>query len=247
MNDSLAEQYLNAVLEVLKKVQFTQMERIRQAAVLVADAIAHDGIVHVFGAGHSHLLAEEIFFRAGGLAPVNAILEPSLMLHAGATKSTAIEKIPGYATILLEYHNVRPGDVLIIVSNSGVNSVPVELAIQARARQVPTIGLTCIAYSQRLAPKNPAGKRLYEVVDVVIDNGGFPGDAVLEVTGLKARIGPTSTVVGAAILNALIVEAIQRLQAKGFEPPVFLSSHLDGAEQHNAQVIQRYRERIRFF
>lgn len=221
------------------------MGRIRQAAELVADAIARGGVIHVFGAGHSHLLAEEIFFRAGGLAPVNAILEPSLMLHAGATKSTAIEKIAGYATILLEYHNVRPEDVLIIISNSGVNCVPVELAIQARARQVPTVGITSVAYSQRLAPNNPAGKRLFEVVDVVIDNGGSPGDAILNVTGLKAGIGPTSTVVGAAILNALIVEAIQDLKAKGFEPPILMSSHLDGAAQHNAQVIQHYRGRIR--
>lgn len=245
MSGSLAERYFDRVLDILQEVRRTQMGRIRQAAVLIADTIVRGGIIHIFGAGHSHLLAEEVFFRAGGLAPVNAILEPSLMLHAGALKSTAIEKIPQYAAILLEYHDVRSGDLLIIVSNSGVNSVPVELAIQARARLVTTIGLTCVAYSKQLQPNNPAGKRLHEVVDLTIDNGGVPGDAVLKVQGLEPGIGPTSTVIGAAILNALMAEAIQHLRAQGLEPPVFLSSHLDGATEHNAQLIQRYRERIR--
>ncbi|MGQ9734971.1 MAG: sugar isomerase domain-containing protein [Candidatus Bipolaricaulia bacterium] len=245
MSSPLAKQYFERVLDILQEVQRTQMERIQQAARLIADTIAREGIVHIFGAGHSHLLAEEVFFRAGGLAPVNAILEPSLMLHAGALKSTAIEKISQYATVLLEYHDVRPGDVLIIISNSGVNSVPVELAIQARAQKVTTIGLTCIAYSQQLQPNNPAGKRLYEVVDLVIDNGGVPGDAILKGPGLEPGVGPTSTVVGATILNALMAEAIQDLWARGIEPPVFLSSHLDGAAEHNARLAQRYRERIR--
>lgn len=245
MSNSLAEQYFDRVMDILQEVRRTQIRRIQQAAALVADTIARGGIIHIFGAGHSHLLAEEVFFRAGGLAPVNALLEPSLMLHAGALKSTAIEQIPQYAAILLEYHGVRSGDVLIIVSNSGVNSVPVELAIQARARRVATIGLTCVAYSQQLQPNNPAGKRLHEVVDLTIDNGGVPGDAILKVPGLGPGVGPTSTVVGATILNALMAEAIQRLRVQGLEPPVFLSSHLDGAVEHNAQLIQRYRERIR--
>jgi uncharacterized phosphosugar-binding protein len=245
MGASLAEQYFDRLLNILQEVRRTQMDHIRQAAMLVADTIARGGIIHIFGAGHSHLLAEEVFFRAGGLAPVNAILEPSLMLHAGALKSTAIEKIPQYAAVLLEYYDVRSGDVLIIVSNSGVNSVPVELAIQARARRITTIGLTCVACSQQLRPNNPAGKRLYEVVDLTIDNGGAPGDAILKEPGLEPGVGPTSTVVGAAILNALMAEAIQCLRAQGLKPPVFLSSHLDGAAEHNAQLIQRYRGRIR--
>ncbi len=237
-----AQEYLAEVRALFEGVVEGQLEAVEKAGEMVAEAIARGGVVHIFGVGHSHMLAEEAFFRAGGLAPVNAILEPSLMLHAGAMKSTRLEKLRGFAPVLLDYHGVEEKDVLIVISNSGVNAVPVEMAVEARKRNVPTIGITSMRYSR--AAKGEHGK-LYELVDLAIDNGGPEGDAVLEIPGLAQRAGPSSTVIGAALVNAVIVEAIQVLRAQGQEPPVYLSSHLPGAMAHNQELARRYERRIR--
>lgn len=236
------EKYLERLIELLEKMVEEQKLAIRQAAELVATAVAGGNVVHVFGAGHSHIIAEEAFFRAGGLAPVNAILEPCLMLHEGASKSTRLENLSGLAQILLDYYEVKKGDVLIVASNSGVNAVPVEMAILAHDRGVSTIAITSVNYSRML--KGP-GKALFEVADVVIDNMGEPGDALLELPGVPQRVGPTSTVVGAAIINTIMIEAAHTLQQWGLQPPIYMSSHLPGALTHNLELMQRYRGRVK--
>lgn len=237
-----AQEYLEKVVALLQDVARTQLELIRQAGELVAAAIARGGIFHIFGVGHSHMLAEEAFFRAGGLAAVNAILEPSLMLHEGVLKSTRLEKLSGYAEILLDHYGVDERDILLVVSNSGVNTVPLEMALVAKMRKILTIGITSVNYSKALKGQ---GKALYEIVDLVIDNRGEPGDALLELPGLLQRVGPSSTVVGAALVNAIVVEAIRALLVRGIEPPVYLSSHLPGAAEHNLKLARRYSGRIR--
>lgn len=237
-----APQYFEKVCQLLQVVARSQMDAIKKAGKLVAEAIAQGGLLHVFGVGHSHILAEEAFFRAGGLALVNAILEPGLMLHAGALKSTRLEKLRGYAQILLDYHQVEQKDVLLIASNSGVNVVPVEMALEARQRNIRTIAITSVAYSQRIKGDQ---KALFEVVDVVIDNCGEYGDAILELPGLKERVGPSSTVIGAAIVNAIVVEAIAALLSQGIIPPVYVSSHQPGASEHNLHLAQTLRPRLR--
>ncbi len=237
-----APQYFEKVCQLLQVVARSQMDAIKKAGKLVAEAIAQGGLLHVFGVGHSHILAEEAFFRAGGLALVNAILEPGLMLHAGALKSTRLEKLRGYAQVLLDYHQVEQKDVLLIASNSGVNVVPVEMALEARQRNIRTIAITSVEYSQRIKGDQ---KALFEVVDVVIDNCGEYGDAILELPGLKERVGPSSTVIGAAIVNAIVVEAIAALLSQGIIPPVYVSSHQPGASEHNLHLAQTLRPRLR--
>lgn len=236
------EKYLEHLIELLKQLVEKQKHAIRQAAELVATAVARGNIVHVFGVGHSHIIAEEAFFRAGGLAPVNAILEPCLMLHEGASKSTQFENVSGLAQILLDYYEVKKGDVLIVASNSGINVVPVEMAMLAHERGVSTIAITSVNYSRMLKRK---GKALFEVADVVIDNMGEPGDAFLELPNVPQRVGPTSTVVGAAIVNTIMIEATYALERLGLQPPIYISSHLPGAMAHNLELVQRYRERIK--
>ena len=197
-----ATAYMNRALSILSQVQQSQLPALEAAGRKIADVVAAGGLVHIFGTGHSHLIAEEIVSRAGGLLAINAILEPSVMLHEGAAKSSAMEKTPGVARVLLDTQPVAAGDVMIVVSNSGRNALPVEMAELSRERGLYVIALTSLGHSRSVASKAPSGKRLFEVADLVIDNGGVPGDAVLEVPGSPVRYAPTSTVAGALLVLA---------------------------------------------
>lgn len=237
-----AQQYLERLEVMMRKTIEPQLDIIKKAGELVTEAIINGGILHVFGVGHSHMLAEEAFFRAGGLAPVNAILEPSLMVHDGVLKSTRLENLSGFAPILLDYYEVKEEDVLLLVSNSGVNVVPVEMAQEAKRRNIRTIAITSVRYSQEIKGDR---KALYEIADLVIDNGGEPGDAMLELPGLPQKVGPSSTVIGAALINAIIIEAVWSIKSRGVQPPVYMSSHLPGAMEHNLKLARQFSTRIK--
>lgn len=231
----LAQNYLNRVQRILDEIGKTQLEAIGRAADIAAAAIRGGGRLHLFGTGHSHIIAEEAFYRAGGLVPVNAVLEPALMLHEGPFKSTAMERLEGYAQIILDHSGIGPDDALMIISNSGRNAVPVEMALIAKARGIPVIVLTSLAHSRSVPSRHSSMKHLFEVADVVIDNCGVPGDAVLEADGTSVQICPTSTVAGAAIINMLVAEVVERLCAIGIEPPVFVSANIEGGDEFDRQ------------
>ncbi|GAA1113036.1 SIS domain-containing protein [Kribbella jejuensis] len=218
-----AEEYLDKALAIAHRAAETQLGPIRIAAGLVADALADGRTFWVFGTGHSHTLAEELYGRAGGLADVRAILEPGLMLHEGLQKSSLLERLPGLAEVLLEVNPLEAGDVLLIASNSGRNAVPVEFALGARERGVRVIALTSLAHSNATPSRAPNGQRLFETADVVIDNCGVPGDALITVPGTPDPTGATSTLVGALLLQALTVEVVTRLTDRG-QPPKVLRS-----------------------
>ncbi|MDK2784578.1 MAG: hypothetical protein PWQ41_13 [Bacillota bacterium] len=239
------KEYLEKVEEILKKVKETQLKAIGQAAELVADTIAGGGLLHVFGCGHSQMYAEELFYRAGGLVPVNAILEPALSLRPEAPKSTWFERCPEYGKEIMRNEPVRPGDTLIIASTSGRNAVPIDAALQAKEMGLKVIALTSMAFTRSVKSRHASGKLLYELADVVLDNCGIEGDAVVEFDGLPFKAGPTSTVSGCAILQAVVVEAIEKLLARGITPPVWVSSNLDQGDQINARYIKEYRGRVK--
>ncbi|MGZ0149309.1 sugar isomerase domain-containing protein [Kribbella sp. WER1] len=218
-----AEEYLDKALAIAHRAAETQLGAIRVAAGLIADALAAGRTFWVFGTGHSHTLAEELYGRAGGLADVRAILEPGLMLHEGLQKSSLLERLPGLAEVLLEINPLEQGDVLLIASNSGRNAVPVEFALGARERGVRVIALTSLAHSNAVASRAPTGERLFETADVVLDNCGIPGDALITVPGTPEPTGATSTVVGALLLQALTVEVVTHLTDRG-QPPNVLRS-----------------------
>ena len=241
------ENYFARLFEILKNIRNSQAGIMQEAAEVITESVASGGIVHIAGTGHSHMLAEEVFARAGGLAAVNAILEPSLMLHTGALKSSFTERLSGYGTILLNYYKVEPKDVLIVVSNSGANTVPVEMALVAKERGIKTIALTSLSYSRDVQARHPSGKKLYQVADIVIDNQGTPGDAIVKVEGLEQSVGASSTVAGAAILNAIFVQVAANLVDKGITPPIFISNKIKGADKHNARIVQKYRDRVKHF
>jgi uncharacterized phosphosugar-binding protein len=218
-----AEEYFGKALAIAHQAAETQLGAIRVAAGLVAEALAGGKRFWVFGTGHSHTLAEELYGRAGGLADVRAILEPGLMLHEGLQKSSLLERLPGLAAVLLEVNQLASGDVVLIASNSGRNAVPVEFALGARERGAQVIALTSLAHTTSTTSRAPGGQRLFETADVVIDNCGVPGDALIEVPGSPELTGATSTMVGAMLVQALTVEIVTRLAERGETPNVLRS------------------------
>jgi len=230
---------------MIESLQEEQLGSVREAGRLVAEVLRADRLVHVFGTGHSHMLAEEGLYRAGGLAPVNAILESGLMLHEGAAVSTRLEKLPGYSPIVADKYGFEEGDLLVVVSNSGVNAAPVEIALVAKEAGLKVLAISSVAYSKSVEPKPGVPARLYEIADLTLDNLGEPGDAIVEVDGTGLKVGPTSTVIGAALLNAVFVEATCALASEGMEPPVYRSSNMTGAPEHNRRLVERFGGRIR--
>ena len=218
-----AQEYVRKALEIAQRAAETQVGPIRVAAELVVEAMVAGRVFWVFGTGHSHTLAEELYGRAGGLADVRAVLEPGLMLHEGLQKSSLLERLPGLADVLLEINEIAAGDVVLIASNSGRNAVPVEFALGARKRGAQVIALTSMAHSTATSSRAPSGQRLFETADVVIDNCGVPGDALIDVEGSPERTGATSTMVGAMLVQALTVEIVTRLTARGETPHVLRS------------------------
>lgn len=229
---------------MLQQVEETQAEAIQAAGRLLADCLAKDGLIHVFGTGHSHLLAEEIFFRAGGLAAVNPIFDSGLMLHESALTSTDLERLEGYAAIVLSRYTFSPHDIIIIVSNSGRNAGPIEAAMEARRREIPVIAVTALTYSKSSASRHSSGKRLFELADVVLDNCGVAGDGAVQVDGLSERICPTSTIMGAALLHAVIYEAVSILLAQDIQPKIIRSANLD-SDQDSRDLLLAFRKRVR--
>jgi uncharacterized phosphosugar-binding protein len=239
MTPSPGRRYLDVVQRLVERLDGEEWPNIHAAAELVADALEQGHEIHAFGTGHSHMLAEELFYRAGGLVRVRPILFEGLMLHAGATLGTSLERLPGLAEALLRDHPVAPGDVVIIASNSGGNAVVRELAQLVRLAGARVIAVTSLRYATSPSARESAGPRLHELADVAIDNGGRVGDAAIDIEGLDRPVAPTSTVVGAAILNAVVAEAVQLLVDRGIVPEVYVSSNTAGGDAANARVGRR--------
>ena len=238
------EKYYATAREQLERVFTTQRPAIERAAASLGEALVNDHWLYAFGTGHSHLLAEEIFYRAGGLAHAVPILDDLLMLHKEAIDATYLERREGYAVRLLEHYPVAKGDLLIVASNSGRNAVPIELAMLARERGLTVVVVTSLAHTRAWPSRHSSAKRLAEVGDLVIDNCGVHGDACLQLPGMPAAVGPTSSITGAFIVNAIIVQGIENALLRGVVPEVYISSNSNG-DDHNHKLLQKYRNRIR--
>lgn len=230
--------YLEVVSGLIDRLVADEWPNIRAAADLVADVLADGRDIHAFGTGHSHMLAEELFYRAGGLVNVRPILFEGVMLHSSAPLSTTLERLPGLADALLADHPIMAGDVLIVASNSGGNVVTSELAARVREIGGRVIAVTSLRHATSSAARSTTVPRLHELADVVIDNGGHVGDAAVVVDGFGQKVGPTSTVVGAAILDALVAEVVEVLVGRGIRPEVYASSNLEGGDDVNARYVR---------
>jgi uncharacterized phosphosugar-binding protein len=239
------ERYFGEVADVLRRIASTEAEAIGVAATLCAHAIVEDRLIYTFGTGHSSLLASEGLFRAGGLACVSAMLESPITFEPGGLASSFFERSRGYAPVLLGRYDASPGDVLVIFSNSGVNALPVEMAIEAKARRLRVVGVVSKAYAGQAPRTASGGESLAEVADVVIDNHVPPGDAVVPFYDDAIRAASVSTVSGAFIWNALVAEVVSILEKEGIRAPVYVSSNMPGAKDHNESLVRRYRTRVR--
>ena len=237
--------YIDKVIETIQTAFTSQEDTLYHCADVIADTIARKNSVFVFGCSHAGILAEEVFYRTGGLAIINPILFSGVMLNTRpVTMTSKLERLPGLGKIILEDNGVKPGDCLIVHSNSGRNTVPIEMADEARKMGVYTIGFTSLQHSRSVTSRHPSGKRLFEVCDTVVDNCGVPGDAAIHVDGLSEAMGPTSTAVGASLINTIVIEAVERLIARGIVPPVFMSANLDGGDEHNRKIFEEYKDNI---
>ncbi len=238
-----AKAYITNITQLIQQVEKTQAGPLEQAARLIAGSLQAGGMLYTFGTGHSHMLAEELFYRAGGLARVCPILDEGLMLHAGAAKSTELERLSGYAELLLASYPVKEGDVLLIASNSGRNAVPVEMALAGQARGLKILALTSLKHSRKEPARHPSGKRLFELADIVLDNCGSPGDAAIDF-GRAGRVGATSTVMGALLLQALPCAVVEIMLKNGSEPEIYSSSNVGDGSQ-NQELLAKYTGKIK--
>lgn len=241
---SIIDRYFAESERQLRAVYETQREQLDTAARWLGEALAADHWLYAFGTGHSHMLAEEIFYRAGNLGRANPILDDRLMLHKDAIAATYLEREQGLAAKILAGYPVEAGDVLIVASNSGRNAVPIELALLGRERGLKVIAITNLAQSLAWPSRHPGGKRLCDAAELTIDNCGVNGDAAVELPGLPGKVGPTSTITGAFIVNAIITGGIEHALKLGHTPEVFISSNTNG-DDHNDRILQKYKARVR--
>lgn len=240
----LYRQYYETVRALTEKAVLSQEDKIMEAARLMAHSIQQGGVIFVFGCGHSHMLAEELFYRAGGLACVSAVLEEDIMLHKSAVRSSTMEKTEGITPAMLDRYGITAQDVVIVLSTSGINPGPVDAALHAKALGAKVICLTSSSYANDKS-RHSSGKRLFECGDLWLDNFAPHGDACVTAEGTNVSTGPVSTVVTATLMECMVVEAVELMAKNGFEPPVFTSGNVEGGPEKNKHLIQQYRQRVR--
>ena len=250
---SFSERYFNEVMRRLDDARRANSKVIAQLAPLIGQSVARSGVLHVFGSGHSEVIAREIIGRAGGLACVSGILDPT---------NGFIENLVGYGSALIARHDrqyqLLPGETIIVISNSGKNVSPIEVALYAKEKGLHVVGLLSLQMSRNATTVHPGGRRLHEIADCVLDNGGVPGDTLIDVSpeqlshpsskagpdSTPLLSGPTSTVIGAMLLNLLMLDVIEWLQANGHTPPLLRSQNLPGAIDYNRRVGRPYLHRL---
>lgn len=235
------EKYYSEIITILEKIKNTQKERIESAAKMIAKVIENDGIIYIFGCGHSHLIGLDCFYRAGGLVNVSAMLDTDLMLHNGAAKSSKMEKMSGIAESIFERYCITKNDVLITVSTSGKNAVPCEMAMVATKNGIPNISVVSSAYFD----DKTDNKKLYECSDIYIDNCVPHGDAVMDITGTEVKMGSVSTVASSFIMQSVLLEGAEIAAKKGAELPIYKSGNIEGGAEFNKALIKKYLPRIK--
>ena len=247
---SVMDMYYKEVIGIIDDIHNTEKERILQCARVIADQVEKDRLVYIWGpGGHSNLAAMEIFFRAGGLMHVSAILNQETMLNDGAMKSMQVERLPGYGKIVVNDYGIGEGDLLIVANAYGINSATIDAALTAKENGATVIGICSHEHSANTpvdhVARHPSKKNLQDVVDYTVDCKIKVGDAVLTIPGFEQKIGALSTFANAYVLNCIVVEAINMMVNDGINPPVWRSGNCAGGDEWNNQFLARFRDRVR--
>jgi len=244
---NLTAAYFRDIKSIIDRIEREQTPGILAAADRVVQTWLSGRKSHIFGCSHAGIVASEGVYRAGGLSILNLLHAPGLSTEVRPlTLTSDMEKLDGYGDTLVDRNGLEAGDTLIIHSVSGRNNVPVDMALRAREKGIYLICIVNLAYSREVTSRHPSGKRLYELCDLVLDNGGCPGDAAVPVPGYDLTVAPTSTVSGALIVNAIAAAVAERFAALGVPPPVFMSANLDGSVEVNQEMLARYRDFITY-
>ena len=240
-----SERYYARVSEIMGEVFEKEAGPIERAAEVIAEANRTGHSVFAFGCNHAGLITLELFYRTGGLVTVNPVRAPGMMLELSPpTMTSEMERMPGYGKIIFGNLKTRPGDVIIIHSVSGRNSVTVDMAEAAREAGLCVIVVTNMNTAGTVTSRHPSGKKLHDFASILIDNHGDLGDASVELEGFPQKVASTSTVVGAAILNAVVARVCELLLESGETPPVFMSGNIDGGDEHNRRVMNERKDNI---
>jgi uncharacterized phosphosugar-binding protein len=243
--------WIDAAREVLDRVASSQLGALEAASHLFADTIAQDALVHVFGSGHSRMNTEEMFPRIGSYPGFHPVAELALSNHVGVVgpnglrQAMYLEKVPGFARIILQQFKIHAGDAFLIFSSTGINGVVIEMALLARAMGLPVVAVTSLAHSAATPSRHPSGRKLADIADVVIDNCSPAGDAAIDVEGVPYRVGPTSSIGAIAVVNALKCRTAELLAERGTVPVVLTSPHFVGDAEGETQLERVYDEYFR--
>ncbi|RVU96897.1 sugar isomerase domain-containing protein [Coriobacteriales bacterium OH1046] len=240
--------YIDRIRELIDRVEDEEAPNMQDCVCVLADAILGKHSIYIFGASHAGILAQESFYRAGGLMPITPIWAREVLVdREPITLTSEMERCVGYGTTIAKAYPMKRGDVLIVHSVSGRNPVAIEIAIAAREVGMTVIGITNLAYSRTVSSRHPLGKNMYEFCDIVLDNHGDIGDACVDIAGTGQKAAPTSTVIGVLMLNAIYAETANELVRRGvLAPPVFCSANVDGGDEMNRRLLGEYADWINY-
>ncbi len=242
-----ADIYLDTIIEKMQRLKEVTLPSINEATDKVMQTLKDNKSIYFFGCTHAGILTQEVFYRTGGLAIFNPIFAPGLMADTSPiTLTSDLERTAGYGEIIAQQSGIVKGDLLFIHSVSGRNNVPIDLAIALRRIGVFIICITSLEYSKNVKSRHSSGKRLFEVSDLVIDNVCPYGDALVNLPKSNVMVGPASTVMGAAIVNAIAVNVAAKFDDQEDCPPVFSSANMDEGDDYNKKIIDKYKKFIRY-
>ncbi len=242
---NIIEQYQAILADTLERAFAVNKDALQEGAALLAKANLEGNNIFAFGCSHAMLPMLELYYRTGGMATINPVRAPGLCLDIDpATMTSQMERIPGYGKVIIDALPMKAGDVLLVHSVSGRNAVPIDAALRAKELGAKIVVLTSRAMTDAVTSRHPAGLKLCDTADILLDNGGCVGDAAVEIPGVPEKVAPTSTSVAAALLNAMMAQAVELIVSAGGVAPVFVSANLDGGDEHNKAMMANYGDHI---
>lgn len=240
-------EYHQKIIEKYETILKKDQSKIIEIATLMRETVQNKGAIYVFGASHAGIITEELFYRAGGVALINPIFDKRLLLNVSpVTNTTKVEQKMGVGQEIGKTIKFKQGDLLLLHSVSGRNPVIIDLALHAKSIGVKVVAITNLAYSSNVTSKHDSKKRLFEIVDMAIDNQGCLGDAEIFFDEISHKMAPSSTLTGVFIANSIMIELVQQMLEANLEPPVFYSANLDGGEKKNQKIFNLYKNQIKY-